>query len=355
MRRQRNAATGHTPSYILLGKTISLPGEWRVQDPPKIHETGNLAEDRQQRETTAHQHQEQYQRKYTDETPEPRYNVEDWVVTTNHQLSNKAARYNAALDRRRIGPYQIIRHVAGDVYDIQKDGQSQKVHRKDLWPAPRQINYQQASEVGEEPPLTKEALSSQNEGKYPSAAPPRATAFSIGEEPYSTMLVRAPQVPAQDIHAPGLSALLRLQAEPRHAFSIGEEPYLTTIVRAPQVPAEDMYAPGPSGLLRPQAEPRPASRIGEEPCPTTLVRATQVPVKGRHKSGPPGPIHLPTVARTDHSVAVKAPTYGTEGDFYTDSSQEDLDDTRGRYKLRSRRLANYLEARPYTRHVNNRP
>ena len=33
LRRRKNAATGSTPSHLLLGKTILLPGEWRLSVP----------------------------------------------------------------------------------------------------------------------------------------------------------------------------------------------------------------------------------------------------------------------------------------------------------------------------------
>ncbi|XP_033222580.1 uncharacterized protein LOC117176448 [Belonocnema kinseyi] len=119
LRRRANAATDTTPSYLLFGQTIPGPGEW---DPAEIPEA-----------------QQTYQARYTAAPAQPRFTPGDWVYLPNHQLSNKAAGFNAKLAPSRLGPYQVLEHLTGDVYRILKDGAVQKVHGNVLIPAPASI------------------------------------------------------------------------------------------------------------------------------------------------------------------------------------------------------------------------
>ena len=300
LRRRQNAATGDTPSYLLLGKTLPAPGEWRLENTEPAKDP---AASRQQRQTQACQHQERYQERFTAEPTEPRYSVGDWVVTTNHQLSNKAAGYNAALDHKRIGPYQITGHSSGDVYWIRKDGQNQKVHGKDLWPVPPArrpllpINDAEpapAPEDEEDPSVASDDSPGSDEEE--DSQPATTVADHIGKQPYAPSLDRAQPVPVEDIHAPGPSGPKRPKlavpspandaAQARH-HSYRRSPYASSLDRAQPVPVEDIHAPGPSGPKRPKlAVPSPANDVAQarhhsyrrSPYASSLDRAQLVPV-----------------------------------------------------------------------------
>ena len=94
--RRQNAATGYIPSYLLFGKTIPLPGEWRLMPLIQSLQSADQDSNRKRREEEANYHQHQYQEKYAGGPTEPRYAAGDWVLTKNHQLSNKAEGYDAA-------------------------------------------------------------------------------------------------------------------------------------------------------------------------------------------------------------------------------------------------------------------
>ena len=132
-----------------MGRTLLRPGEWRLEigeQPPRE----DPAAARREREEEARQNQNRYQERYAGEPAEPRYAIGDWVFIENHHLSNKAAGYNAGLDHKREGPYQIIDHTSGEVYLILKDGRTQKLHGRELLPAPLPRRLQ--------PPATEEHL-----------------------------------------------------------------------------------------------------------------------------------------------------------------------------------------------------
>lgn len=59
------------------------------------------------------------------------------MYVPKHQLFNKAAGFNAKLAPARLGPFQTLDHVAGDVYLVWKDNIAQKVHGSTLIPAPQ--------------------------------------------------------------------------------------------------------------------------------------------------------------------------------------------------------------------------
>ncbi|XP_033229598.1 uncharacterized protein LOC117181140 [Belonocnema kinseyi] len=125
LRRRENAATGATPSYLLIGRTIRRPGEWKLLE---NDEEDQPAEEQQRRENEACTRQAAYQARYATAYERPRYYPGDWVYVPNHQLSNKVAGYNAKLAPARFGPFQVLDHVAGEVYLIWKDGNAQKIH-----------------------------------------------------------------------------------------------------------------------------------------------------------------------------------------------------------------------------------
>ena len=290
LRRRQNAATGSTPSYLVLGKTIPLPGEWRLHKRTLLQPLENLSEARQQREEQGRQHQRKYQEKYASERVEPRYAVGSWVFTTNHLLSNKAASYNAALDHKRIGPFQISQHVSGDVYYIQKDGQEQKVHGRDLWKAPlRPVSPEPEPqplqgpshnhEVAEQPPPCNDHLSTSDK---------------------------------EEELLPATSVVNR----------IGEQPYPPPLDRAHYMPVEGIHAPGPSGQARPPTTASPQSSVAAQ-AHSCVQRKEEY-----------------------EDEEQKWADASKEGPHYSDDARE-------RYKFRGRRPTNYRDTRPYARIIHN--
>ena len=131
-RSRKNAATGVTPSHLLFGRTIARPGEWRFRTPQERDEEDDL----RRQESEARQRQAEYQARYASAPDQPRFTSGDWVYVPNHQQSDKAAGFNAKLARTKLGPYQILEHISGEVYWLLKDGIRQKVHGDTLVPAP---------------------------------------------------------------------------------------------------------------------------------------------------------------------------------------------------------------------------
>ena len=167
------------------------------------------------------------------------------MFSTNHQLSNKAADYSAALDHKRIGPFQIIQHDSGDVYFIQKIGKEQKVHGRDPH------NH----EIGEEPPPHNYHLSTSDKEQDAHAT---HVANRIIEQPYTLPLDRAHHAPNEEIYAPGPSGLSHpLTTVQRTANCIVGKQYAQTFVQALQMPVEGIHAPGSSGLARPPTTASP--------------------------------------------------------------------------------------------------
>lgn len=135
LRRRRNAATGFTPSHILLGKTILRPGEWNLK---QVTDEPNGKNERHDRDEEARLRQAEYQARYAAAPTPPRFYPGDWVYVPNQHLSNKAAGFNAKLAPARLGPFQIQDHIAGEVYWVWKDNVAQKVHGSTLIIAPVQ-------------------------------------------------------------------------------------------------------------------------------------------------------------------------------------------------------------------------
>ena len=137
LRRRRNAATGNSPSYLLLGRNLQLPGEWRLPLPGQPKEMMDVAAALQQREFHANTHQREYQERYGNpDILRPRYAPGDYVYTRNHKLSSTAASHNAGLAPPWVGPYEVLENPSGEVYWIQKEDGAYKVHGTQVRPVP---------------------------------------------------------------------------------------------------------------------------------------------------------------------------------------------------------------------------
>ena len=149
LRRRRNAATGNSPSYQLLGRDLKLPGEWRLPHPDQPQEEVETDTALRQRELQARIRQRNYQTRYGGiENPKTHYVPGEFVYTRNHKLSNKATGYNAGLAPPWIGPYEVLENLSGEVYWIQKEDGPHKIHGNQLRQAP-EVNY--LLEIGEQP------------------------------------------------------------------------------------------------------------------------------------------------------------------------------------------------------------
>ena len=318
LRRRRNAATGSTPSHLLLGRTIPLPGQWRLSIPDQTTEqTISPADDRLQREDEARGHQRQYQERYAPELTRPyipRYAVGEWVITTNRQLSNKAAGYNAALAHQRIGPYQVIEHLSGEVYHIMKDGHIQKVHGKDLWPAPSQEPHH----VGVGAHLLPQPLPEKLEVDQPTTIPPRKVVDEIS--------LLCSDSSGEDVES---------QANCNH------QPKIATTAHPSMNSAEG------------------TNKVDAQSHTPRLDRVNPYPESQDRASGPSGLQRFPSLTDNAYYVAYDVAdgarrSISSEDKHQTlDSTGEDRerpDNARGRYNLRRQRSANYRDSRLYVRY-----
>ena len=131
LRRRQNAATGQTPSYLLLGWTLPRPGDWRFE-----HLQYEEPEERRDREERERNHQAVYQQRYATNPPIRRYQPGDQVYTTGHFLSRKEDNFNAGFAPRQTGPHTVIGRIGGDTYWIEQGGRQVKIHSNQLFPGP---------------------------------------------------------------------------------------------------------------------------------------------------------------------------------------------------------------------------
>lgn len=79
------------------------------------------------------EHQDQYQEKYTIDGSEiPHYEPGSWVYVRHHPLSSAAEKFHAGFAARWEGPFQVRQRLSGQVYLVDRDGASIKVHEGQL-------------------------------------------------------------------------------------------------------------------------------------------------------------------------------------------------------------------------------
>ncbi|CAB0030668.1 unnamed protein product [Trichogramma brassicae] len=131
MRCRQNAATGHSPAYILFGKELNRPGDWKL--------TPNPSDDWKERVEQARQAQNKYQKKYaTTKTDKADYSPGDLVYAKAHQLSSAPDKYHSGFGKKWEGPFQIIAQLSEDVFTLNKPGNETKTHRLKMKPAEAQ-------------------------------------------------------------------------------------------------------------------------------------------------------------------------------------------------------------------------
>lgn len=128
LRNRKNSATGTSPSEALLGRTLRRPGEWRLPRP--------VDEPHIQRHRQIKEHQKQYWGKRSQPpASEPlRYTPGTAVYVKTHPLSNAAQGFHAGMAPLADGPHVIASVVGENVYIVEKEGRSIKVHGNQLIP-----------------------------------------------------------------------------------------------------------------------------------------------------------------------------------------------------------------------------
>jgi hypothetical protein len=124
LRRRQNAATGQTPSHLLLGFDLRAPGEWEWDRGP-IPDT---AEERHQR---ARSHQRRYQERYVRPGPPTKtFQAGDRVLVRHHA--------RRGFEPKWIGPVRVIANARGDCYWVERGAYATREHIDHLRPAPVQ-------------------------------------------------------------------------------------------------------------------------------------------------------------------------------------------------------------------------
>ncbi|KAL7305098.1 hypothetical protein TKK_0002506 [Trichogramma kaykai] len=133
LRCRRNAATGQTPAYILFGKELNRPGDW------KLTPNSSITDNWKERVEQTRKAQTRYQKKYaTTETNKADYSLGDLVYTKAHHLSSAPDKWHAGFGKKWEGPFQVIAQVSEDVFILNKNESETKTHRSEIKPAETQ-------------------------------------------------------------------------------------------------------------------------------------------------------------------------------------------------------------------------
>jgi hypothetical protein len=124
LRRRRNAATGQTPSHLLLGFDLRGPGEWEWDDGPVQEPTS----DRHQR---ARNQQRRYQERYVQPGPSiTQLQPGDLVLVRHHT--------RRGLEPKWVGPVRVIADAHGNCYWVERGAYAIREHINHLRLAPGQ-------------------------------------------------------------------------------------------------------------------------------------------------------------------------------------------------------------------------
>jgi hypothetical protein len=135
IRRRRNAATGQSPSHLLLGYDLRMPGQWEMDNGP-------LETTPEQRQEDALDHQRRYRRRYIRPgAPVPVFRPNDLVLVRHHT--------KRGFEPTWVGPVRVIADARGNCYWIERGAYATREHIDHLRPAPAGHEGQQA---GEQPP-----------------------------------------------------------------------------------------------------------------------------------------------------------------------------------------------------------
>ena len=304
LRRRRNAATGYTPSYLLMGREILRPGEWALQPVDTVEPVRVPLEERENR---ARRNQQQYQLRYAGTPAAPAFKIGDWVYAANHRLSNKAERYNAGLAPKRTGPHQVIGVASADVFWVQKYDRPHKLHKTQLVLAPQPREVPAAPRQGDD-----EAPGGvrQEDAEIEDVAREEDIDFTVAEKAQE-------QEAAEETHRASEAGDIAHAAEQARLAEHGSTP--------------DVGSTGAAA----QAHPRIKSHLPVHEATTPSLEAEHLQL----------PLVTNTLPKMDTSPTdVSAETQNPEP---WDQLDELPRNARGRYDLRMRRPATYRDARPY--------
>jgi transposase InsO family protein len=144
LRKRRNAATGQSPSELLLGFEITRPGQWDMNN----QAVQTTAEERQQ---LAEENLARYRRRYDERNRQPpTYEIGDQVLVRRHTPPGLRSRW--------IGPLSITGITGENCYKIDRGTSETVEHVDNIRPAPKIQRHRQRGvgtqvEPGDEHPI----------------------------------------------------------------------------------------------------------------------------------------------------------------------------------------------------------
>ena len=317
LRRRRNAATGYTPGYLMMGREIARPGEWDLRPVNDPHpKPAPLAE----REEGARQRQEWYQRRYAGPAALPAFTVGDWVYALNHRQSNAAERFNAALAPIRTGPHPIVGAASADIFWVQKHDGAHKLHKKQLLPAPPPRDVTPAAPLQQPRPASED----HQEDEYPTMAAQASETDVLQQEMTDTSVAEQARVARHEEETPGHEV-----AEQSHL--VWDEESEDDGLVAEEARSET-YGAGRARGIAARDHQQPNSRSpSRETTKSTDVAEQAQPL---NETRPLPPVHQDPA----DSLAVQG---------WNERHTCEQGDTCGRYDLRARQPVAYRDARPY--------
>jgi hypothetical protein len=141
LRRRRNAATGQTPSHLLLGFDLRGPGEWEWDDGP-------VQESTSERHEQARNQQKRYRERYIRPGPPlTKYQLGDLVLVRHHT--------RRGFEPKWVGPVRVIADARGNCYWVERGTYATREHLDNLRLAPGQVTPdtetpQEPDETGDE-------------------------------------------------------------------------------------------------------------------------------------------------------------------------------------------------------------
>jgi hypothetical protein len=138
LRRRRNAATGQTPSHLLLRFDLRGPGEWEWDDGP-------VQESTSERHEQARNQQKRYRERYIRPGPPlTKFQLGDLVLVRHHT--------RRGFEPKWVGPVRVIADARGNCYWVERGTYATREHLDNLRLAPGQVTPD--TETPQEPDKT---------------------------------------------------------------------------------------------------------------------------------------------------------------------------------------------------------
>jgi hypothetical protein len=170
LRKRRNAATGQSPSELLLGFEITRPGQWDMNN----QAVQTTTEERQQ---LAEENLARYRRRYDERDHQPpTYEIGDQVLVRRHTPLGLRSRW--------IGPLSITGITGENCYKVDRGTSETIEHVDNIRPAPKIQRHRQRGvgtqvEPGDEHPIQVTVVTSTKATK-PNSTTLHCTAFAPG-------------------------------------------------------------------------------------------------------------------------------------------------------------------------------